>query len=142
MGLWNRIFGKNEKQSQKTKEQIPQQESNVMYGRVTALIINYEGPQSRDVEQQTINHLMPFLKPGSCRIMTYCNAEPPVLKQGEKMYDMISNVNTASAGVGMETMMAYIATKSQKGLTHPIEKVGYWVGEVRGTKIHAILCLD
>lgn len=113
-----------------------------MRGRASSLIINYEGSVRRDVERGTIDRLAELLKPGPCRIMTYCNSTVPELKAVEAPCDMLINVNCERAGVGMETMVAYTATKANKNLDYPMERVGYWVGEVLGVKVHCILCLD
>lgn len=117
-----------------------------MLGRVSMVIINYEGQKDRDLQQKVVSHLMPLMRNGG-GFVCYSNASLSPLASDERACSMITfSGGFPRAGVSLDSYMAYIASKDSfptnsagYGREYGFDQIGYWYGNQNGVKVHAIL---
>lgn len=159
MGLFQKLFGsspgakspqKNSRDSSRprsthgTTESFP---SNLL-GKVSMVVINYEGPKDRDLHGKIVQRLMPLARSG-CGFLPYCNATVLSLAADEPDCGMIRvDGGMPKPGVSLDSYMACIASKDSfpvgspgYGRDYPASQIGYWIGRQGGTKVHAILLI-
>jgi hypothetical protein len=116
-----------------------------MLGKVTMVIINYEGEKNKDFQDIIVQFLRPLIRNGGGFVF-YCNTTILPLANGEPSCAMINVTSGFPEGLSLESYMAFLASKDSfppgspaYGRDFSFEQIGYWVGKKQGRKVHAIL---
>jgi hypothetical protein len=149
MNLFKKLFGnKSNNNVTMEKNSTPSNQSNSksefpekFIGRVTRVIINYEGVKDSELQEKVVKRLLPLAAPG-CGFHTYCNASIQPLEIGEPNCGLIQiSGGFPKAGVSLDSYMAYVAEKDSLQRDYSMEQIGYWIGTENNKQVHAIILL-
>ncbi len=149
MSLLKKLFGnKSSKNATLEKNSAPSKQLNLkdefpekFKGRVSRVIINYEGAKDSELQEKVVKRLLPLAASG-CGFHTYCNASIQQLEVGEPNCGLIQiSGGFPKAGVSLDSFMAYVAEKDSLQRDYSMEQIGYWIGTEKNKQVHAIILL-